>query len=72
MISSKKKWISRLDSLNIVQRFNLRDNLVRKLYKDSHGNIWTAGIKTGLGQWIRNSWPRLEFFMHDPSNPESI
>ncbi|MGZ5287240.1 MAG: triple tyrosine motif-containing protein, partial [Flavisolibacter sp.] len=68
----QKKWISRLDSLNIVQRFNLRDNLVRKLYKDSHGNIWTAGIKTGLGQWIRNSWPRLEFFMHDPSNPESI
>ena len=68
----QNQWISRLHPLNIVERFNLRDNLVRKLFKDSRGNIWTAGIKTGLGQWVKTSWPRLSFYMHDPSDPNTI
>ncbi len=68
----QNQWISRLHPLNIVERFNLRDNLVRKLYKDSRGNIWTAGIKTGLGEWVKSSFPRLNFYMHDPSDPASI
>lgn len=61
-----KKWISRLDSSqNIIQRFNLRDNLVRKFVKANNGRIWLATVKTGLGLWVNNPHPKVSYFNNE-------
>ena len=63
-----KRWVSRLDSSDIVRRFNLKDNLLRKFYKTKDGNLFLATAKEGLVQW--NDGAR--YFVHDPSDPNSI
>ena len=68
----KQKWISRLDSLNIVENFNLKDNLIRRLYRTSNGTLWMATAKEGLAMLTHNSLPKASYFKHDPKNPNSI
>ncbi|HVF80719.1 MAG TPA: two-component regulator propeller domain-containing protein [Flavisolibacter sp.] len=68
----KQKWISRLDSMNIVQRFNLKDNLIRRFYKTKSGTIWMATASQGLGILVHNSLPKAGFFNHNPADPRSI
>lgn len=47
-----KRWVSKSDPVKkIIKRFNLKDNLIRKLYKTNDGNIWVATAKYGLGDW---------------------
>lgn len=67
-----QKWVSRLDSMNIIDRFNLKDNLIRKFYKTANGTIWLATGKAGLGFWKNGQLPRVDFFNHDPNDPYSI
>jgi ligand-binding sensor domain-containing protein len=53
------QWVSRTDTMkNILARFNLLDNLVRKIYKTRSGYIYLATGKYGLGQWKKGSMPR--------------
>jgi signal transduction histidine kinase/ligand-binding sensor domain-containing protein len=68
----KKKWVSRLDSMNIVRRFNLKDNLIRKLYRTRSGELWMATARQGLALWEHHSQPKARFFNHDPANSSSI
>ena len=69
----QKQWVSRLDSSrNIVTRFNLKDNLIRRLYKAKDGTIWMATAKTGLGLWKKNSLPKVQYFTNQPGLPYSI
>jgi ligand-binding sensor domain-containing protein/two-component sensor histidine kinase len=67
-----KKWVSRLDSLDIVKTFNLKDNLIRKLYKSRNGSIWMATAKEGLAKWINNSLPKADYLKSDPADAHSI
>ena len=68
----KKRWVSRLDSLNILEKFNLKDNLIRKLYQTKNGAVWMATGKEGLAAWTHNSLPKATYFKHNPKDPFSI
>lgn len=67
-----KRWISRLDTSNIVQKFNMRDNLIRRFYKMRDGSIWVATGKEGLAAWLKQPLPYMLHFTHSPSSPGSI
>ena len=57
-----KRWVSKLDPVKkIIKKFNLKDNLVRKLYKGNGGNIWVATAKYGLGDWDPNSSGKIRY-----------
>jgi ligand-binding sensor domain-containing protein/signal transduction histidine kinase len=68
----KQKWVSRLDSMNIVDKFNLKDNLIRKLYRTKNGDVWMANGKEGLASWAHKSLPKASYFKHNPKDPASI
>lgn len=68
----KEKWISRLDSMDIIRSFNLKDNLIRKFYKTKNNTVWMATAKEGLGLWTNQSRPTVNYFRHDPKDPASI
>lgn len=69
----EKKWVSRDDpAADMVNQFNLRDNLVRRFYKTSKGQIWMANAKLGLGKWVTNSMPKVSYLMNDPSAKNAI
>lgn len=67
-----RRWVSRLDRLNIVDRFHLKDNLIRKFYRTRKGEGWLATAKEGLALWTKQSLPKAAYFKHDPRNPASI
>ena len=68
-----KKWVSRNDSTErIIEKFNMVDNLFRKIYKTRSGKIWLATGKAGLGAWINNSTPVINYYNHNPANNQSI
>jgi len=69
---TKQEWVSRLDSINIVQQFNLKDNLIRKFYKAANGSIWMATAKQGLGKWTKNSLPKVAYLAHNPAAASSL
>lgn len=63
-----RRWTSRSDtSARMIQRFNLQDHLIRKLYKTAAGRIWMATAKTGLGEWQKRPHPYLRYHQNDPS-----
>src|SRR5687768_11703482 len=67
------KWVSRLDSqINIISRFNLKDNLLRKFYKTQNGQTWIASAKAGLGIFVKQSLPKAEWFANIPNENTSI
>jgi signal transduction histidine kinase/ligand-binding sensor domain-containing protein len=69
----QKKWVSRLDSVkNIIQNFNIKDNLIHKLYKSSAGKIWMAGAREGLGEWITSAKGGSVFHTNDPARTDVI
>ena len=68
----RKQWVSRLDSMNIISKFNLKDNLIRKLYRAKNGVLWLATAKQGLGLWRPGSIPKVDYFNHDPEDPTSL
>jgi len=70
---TEKKWVSRLDSVqNIIRRFNLKDNLIRKIYKTSSGSIWLATVKEGLGKWVNHPTPKITYYKNDPGQKEGL
>jgi Signal transduction histidine kinase len=69
----EQRWVSRLDTTRkILPRFNLTDNLIRKLYKTAGGKIWLATGKTGLGDWQDGSPPRVQYLNSNAAVPGSI
>lgn len=67
------KWISRTDSAkNILTRFNLRDNLIRKIYTAANGKKWFATGKSGLAEWKHSSAAAFVYLQNDPVNQQSI
>lgn len=68
-----KRWISRSDTArNIIDRFNLKDNLIKKLYKTTDGQLWLANSKAGLGKWRAAPSPRVSFYENDPTAASSL
>jgi ligand-binding sensor domain-containing protein len=68
-----KKWVSRLDTVqNIIKNFNLQDNLIRKIYKTSSGKIWFATVVAGLGEWVKNSKPKIKYYSNDPTQTDGL
>jgi len=67
------KWISRADpEKNIISRFNLTDNLIRKLYKDKRGDTWLATSKFGLGNRKQGSKFAISYFSNNIKNKYSL
>ncbi|RDC64201.1 ligand-binding sensor domain-containing protein [Adhaeribacter pallidiroseus] len=68
-----QKWVSRADSARqIIARLDLKDNLIRKLYKTSPGGLWMATAKSGLAEWKNSQSPHFIYYQHDPINPRSL
>lgn len=68
-----KRWISRTDtSKKILERFNIGDNLIRKIYRCRRGYIWLATAKLGLGMWTHHSLPRVQHLSNNPAKTNSI
>jgi signal transduction histidine kinase/ligand-binding sensor domain-containing protein len=62
----QQKWVSRLDTLKkIVTSFNIKDNLVRKIFKLGNKQLFIATAKEGLGRWNRST-QKFIFFKNDP------
>lgn len=69
----EKKWISRKDSTEFIQRkFNISDNLVRKLMRSRSGKIWMANVKEGLGEWPAREGKPIRYYRNDPKKRETI
>jgi ligand-binding sensor domain-containing protein/anti-sigma regulatory factor (Ser/Thr protein kinase) len=69
----EKRWVSRRDSVkNIIKQFNLKDNLIRKIYKDISGHSWLATGKLGLGDWQRQHTMEVQYHSYDLSNSTTI
>ena len=57
-----KRWVSKADPVKkIIKNFNLKDNLVHKLYKANDGDIWVATAKYGLGDWNPNLASKIKY-----------
>ncbi|WP_290790601.1 ligand-binding sensor domain-containing protein [Flavihumibacter sp. UBA7668] len=70
--NAKSRWISRFDTVTrIVPDFQIKDNLIHKIYKDPAGHLWLATTKNGLGEWIRSK-KQFEYHINHPGNPSSI
>jgi ligand-binding sensor domain-containing protein/signal transduction histidine kinase len=69
----KKEWISRRDTTRkIIQRYNIRDNLIRKLYKTSSGDLWLATSQEGIGKWSGRPRGPITFFTNDPFKKDGL
>lgn len=64
----QNQWVSRLDTVKkILERFNLKDNLIRKIYKTHSGQLWLATAKLGLGNWKKGNPPRVDHLCNNPA-----
>jgi ligand-binding sensor domain-containing protein len=67
----EQKWVSRLDSVKqIISTFNIRDNLIRKLYPSTAGRIWMATVREGLGEWKSNTGS--VYYTNDPLKDDGL
>lgn len=69
----QQHWVSRQDTTaNILQRFNVRDNLIRKFYPARDGRLWVATAKRGLAVWDQRRTPAMQFFNNNPQDSNTI
>lgn len=67
-----KRWVSRSDTVRkILKKYNIKDNLVRKLYQDRRNQLWLATYKAGLGKWKTGNGP-VQYFANDTQNKYSL
>ncbi len=70
---AKEQWVSRRDTVrNILKKYNIKDNLIRKLYKTSTGNIWLANVQEGIGEWVGNPLKEINFYKNNPYKKEGL
>ncbi len=68
-----RKWVSRADSAkNILSRFNVSDNLIRRIYKRRDGGIMMATRKFGLAVAPQAASPVFIYSQTNPTKPNSI
>ena len=68
-----KSWVSRQDSVHAIQRkYNIQDNLVRKMLRSKSSNIWMANLREGLGEWKASAGEPIRYYKNDPQSPETI
>ncbi|MGZ8516862.1 MAG: sensor histidine kinase [Chitinophagaceae bacterium] len=68
-----QQWVSRQDSVRqIIKKFNLKDNLVRKFFRANNGKLWIATAKYGLGEWVKHSLPSIKYYYNVPGDETSI
>ena len=69
----EQKWVSRTDSVqNILSRYAINDNLIRKFFKSGDGEVWVATVKEGLGNWSKKNGSKINYFHNNPSDTTSI
>jgi len=69
---TEQRWISRKDSTKkILTRYNIRDNLIRKIFKSGDGTLWLANVKHGLAALNKNGQGNTTY-INDPSRVNSI
>lgn len=66
-----QRWVSRVDS-TILKRFNINDNLIRKLYADRAGTTWMATARFGLGNWKIGRDLPIKYYSSDIKNKYSL
>jgi streptogramin lyase len=67
-----ERWVSREDSVKkIIKKYNIRDNLIRKFYKDKQQNLWMATFRIGLGNW-GNRAGNVKYYANDSDNKYSL
>ena len=70
---AEQRWVSRKDSAKqIIEKFNLKDNLIRKFYRGRNNKLWLATGKMGLGEWTNASTPKVTWWRNNPSLESSI
>lgn len=68
----EQRWVSRSDtSKAILKKYNIKDNLIRKMIRDSEGNLLLATFKTGLGLFGNNQ-PAIKYFINDTEDKYSL
>ncbi|GAA4323970.1 hypothetical protein GCM10023149_25280 [Mucilaginibacter gynuensis] len=68
----ENKWVSRSDSVRaIVKKYNIKDNLIRKLVRDKRGDMLLATYKTGMGIWAKGRQP-IHYLVNDIENKYSL
>lgn len=68
-----QRWVSRMDSAkNILVKFNLIDNLIRKFYKTTNGEIWMANVVLGLGEWKKGALPKVSYHANNPKEKNGL
>lgn len=68
-----QRWVSRMDTAKkILQRYNLKDNLIRKIFKARNGRIWLATTRTGLGDWNKQPLPNVRYLSNNATEPGAI
>ncbi|MCX6318392.1 MAG: triple tyrosine motif-containing protein [Bacteroidetes bacterium] len=69
----REEWISRRDTVKkIIQRYNIKDNLIRKLYKTQNGELWLATTQEGIGKWAGHPRGPIQFFTNDPFKKDGL
>jgi ligand-binding sensor domain-containing protein/two-component sensor histidine kinase len=69
---ARNKWVSRVDLVKkIIGELNIKDNLIKKFYKDKKGALWLATDKFGLGAWQQSDMP-IKYFTNDLADNSSI
>jgi hypothetical protein len=67
-----QKWTSRADSVKmILKKYNIKDNLIRKIYKGKQQLIWLANFKAGLGEWRKKSGD-VKYYINDLDDRYSL
>jgi ligand-binding sensor domain-containing protein/two-component sensor histidine kinase len=71
---SRNKWVTRLDTtMNILANFNIRDNLVKKIYKSpTSGRLYLATAKNGIGIWRKNGEQKFSFYKNNPLGKDGL
>jgi two-component sensor histidine kinase/sugar lactone lactonase YvrE len=70
---NRKKWVSRKDSTQPVDsRYQVKDNLVRKLVRCASGKVWMANVREGLGEWRAASGKPVRYYKNDPQSTQTI
>jgi ligand-binding sensor domain-containing protein/two-component sensor histidine kinase len=69
---TEERWISRRDSVKrILTRYNINDNLIRKIIKTKDGQLWLATAKNGLILLHKNTSGSMRF-INNPAQTTSI
>jgi len=68
-----KKWVTREDVQDsIIEKYDIRDNLIGKFVKSSSGKLLMATNKYGLGEWDANGRNKIKYFGSDETNYGSL